>query len=157
MIDGGLRSTFHDKLRRGIHWQAIETGGTGKGIPDSNFCGADVGEGWVEMKLTDAWSVGLEAEQVAWLKKRILVGGRTFVAVRRQHDGGPRKGSPVDELWLCSGIWAGELKSGGLKHPDVIWLGVWSGGPARWDWDAVRELLASSQEALESGRSRAGY
>lgn len=141
MIDGGLRSIFRDRLRRGIHWQSIETGLTGRGIPDSNFCGPDVGEGWVEFKLTDAWSVGLDPEQVGWLKKRILCGGRTFVAVRRRHGGGPRKGDPVDELWLCSGRWAGELRREGLRHPDVRWLGVWSGGPAAWNWDEVRSCL----------------
>lgn len=154
--DAGLRPLFHDRLRRGIHWQAVETGGTGLGIPDSNFCGRDTGEGWVEHKQTEAWSVGLSAEQVGWHKKRILRGGRVFLAVRRHHAGGPRRGPPVDELWLCSGWWSGHIAREGLRCPDVTWLGVWSGGPARWDWEAVREALASPAETLQSGRGRAG-
>lgn len=141
MIDGGLRSIFRDKLRQGTHWQSVETGGTGRGIPDSNMCSPDTGEVWIEFKRTEAWAVGLSPEQVGWLKRRILCGGRTFVAVRRKHSGGPRRGGGVDELWLCSGRWAGELRAGGLRAEGVEWLGVWSGGPSGWDWDEVRECL----------------
>lgn len=146
VIDGGLRGVFRDRLRVGIHWQSIETGGTGRGIPDSNFCGEDVGEGWIEFKQTSAWSVGLAPEQVGWLKKRILCGGRTFVAVRRSHEGGPRRGSGVDELWLCSGVWAGHLRTDGLRCPEVQWLGVWSGGPSSWNWEEVRRCLQSGRD-----------
>lgn len=152
MIDGGLRPTFRNKLRRGVHWQSIETGGTGTGIPDSNFCGAEVGEGWVEFKSTDAWSVGIDAEQVGWLKTRQLHGGRTFLAVRRHHSGGPRKGAGVDELWLCSGWWAGAVRASGLRAEEVVWLGVWSGGASRWDWDEVRAVLATPLEELRPPR-----
>lgn len=143
--DGGLRPLFHDRLRSGIMWQAIETGGTGRGIPDSYFCGQGVGCGWVEMKQTAAWNVGLSPEQVSWAKTNILRGGRVFLAVRRRHEGGPRKGDPVDELWLCSGWWNSHVAREGLRCPDVTWLGVWGGGPARWDWSAVRDILRSGE------------
>ena len=152
MIDGGLRPLFRDKLRRGFHWQSIETGGTGRGIPDSNYCEQGWGEGWVEFKLTDAWSVGIDAEQVGWLKTRLLYGGRTFLAVRRRHAGGPRKGVAVDQLWMCSGWYAGAVKADGLRSEDVVWLGVWSGGAAQWDWDAVREALRAPLERLAPPR-----
>lgn len=146
MIDGGLRGIFHDRLRVGIHWQAIETGEVVMGVPDSNFC-CDGVEGWVEYKQTDAWAVGIRPEQGAWLSTRHMRGGRTFVAVRRWHDGGPRKGAAVDELWLCSGQYARTLRHEGLQSNSVVWLGVWSGGPARWDWDAVRRHLTGSARA----------
>lgn len=147
--DGGLRPLFHDRLRSGIMWQAIETGGTGRGIPDSYFCGQGVGCGWVEMKQTAAWNVGLSPEQCGWHRAHSLRGGRSWIAVRRTHSGGPRRGSAVDELWLCRGEWAPLLREGGLRCESIVWEGVWSGGPVRWDWEAVRKTL-------QSGRAGAG-
>lgn len=139
MPDGNLRPIFREKLRVGFHWQSIETGGTGRGVPDSNYCCAGV-EGWVEFKRTSGWDVPLRPEQVGWLVRRHMAGGRVFVAVRRQHRGGPRLGDPVDELWLLRGGSARELVSGGLRSGVGV-VGVWSGGPARWGWEAVREAL----------------
>lgn len=143
MIDGGLRSLFHHHLRVGSHWQAVETGGTGLGIPDSNYC-IDGVEGWVEFKQTSAWSVSVRPEQNSWHRTRTARGGRTFFAVRRQHDGGPRKGVAVDELWMCLGKYSSHLMVEGLQAPDIFWLGLWSGGPARWDWDRVRQILTAA-------------
>lgn len=138
MIDGGLRDKFRDKLRRGWHWQSIETGGTGRGIPDSNFC-TDGIEGWIEFKKTEAWSVGLRTEQIGWIRERTIRGGRVFVATRRQTQGGVRLGAPVDEIWLHSGRVVSELGKHGLKGPDP--LIVCSGGPENWDWDKIGEIL----------------
>lgn len=148
MIDGGLRGLFHQYLRVGAHWQAVETGGTGLGIPDSNVCflmpDGTGRECWIEYKTTDAWSVGVRPEQNSWHRTRIARGGRTFFAVRRCHDGGPRKGDAVDELWMCHGKYSTHLMVEGLQAPDIYWLGVWSGGPARWDWDRVRQILTTA-------------
>mgnify|MGYP000465838860 CR=1 FL=1 len=141
-IDGGLRPIFRDKLKKGWHWQSVETGGTGLGVPDSNFCKSGV-ERWVEFKQTDAWACTLRPEQVAWHRRRALCGGRSFIAVRRWHDGGPRKGPPVDELWLFYGEDAMRLKDRGLCAEGVVDLGIWKGGPSRWDWDEIGELLIS--------------
>lgn len=142
-IDGELRPIFRNRLRRGIHWQSVETGGTGLGIPDSNLCMTEGREGWMEFKQTEAWSVGLSTEQVGWHLRRCAMGGRTWIAVRRWHTGGPKKGPPVDELWLYRGDAASVLRSEGLKTDDGL-LGRWHGGPARWDWDAVRGTLETS-------------
>lgn len=150
-IDGNLRPIFRDKLRDGFHWQSIETGGTGRGIPDSNFC-CDGVEGWVEFKSTEAWSVDLSPEQCGWHLSRQRHGGRTFVAVRRRHEGGPRKGEGVDELWLYSGKWVRELLTNGLKCT-VRPVGVWSGGPARWRWEEIRLglIVGKDSRPLEGG------
>lgn len=137
--DGGLRPLFHSRLKSGFHWQAIETGGTGRGIPDSNFCCGGV-ERWVEFKVTDAWAVGLSPEQVAWHTERQARGGVTFVAVRRKHDGGVRKGSAVDELWLYSGRDARRVRADGLR---VAPIAVFEGGPGVWDWERIRRILLS--------------
>jgi hypothetical protein len=147
MIDGGLRKTFRERLRSGWHWQSVETGGTGLGIPDSNFCVGGV-EGWVEYKRTEAWAVDLSPEQIGWHLHRNRVGGRTFIAVRRQHSGGPRKGPAVDELWLVRGSWAGRLGQEGLPQTEAdalvpSWIaGRWGGGPARWDWDTIGGIIS---------------
>ena len=142
-IDGGLRKLFRDRLTQGYHWQSVETGGTGLGVPDSNYC-TDGVEGWIEYKQTDGWTVDLRKEQVAWLTTRHERGGRVYVAVRRKNQGGPRRGDPVDELWLWSGRHARSLKAEGLRlDEEYLYLG--QGGPARWDWKRISEILSAKR------------
>lgn len=138
MIDGGLRLLFRQNVR--AHWQSVETGMTGRGIPDSNYCMQTPSggiEGWVEFKLTSGWSVTLRPEQVGWHLARARAGGRTFIAVRRNNR--PKR---IDELWLCRGAFARELKTGGLRGapPEAV-LGAWPGPPARWPWPEVSAAL----------------
>lgn len=159
-IDGGLSGEFRKHLP-GFHFQSIETGGTGRGIPDTNyaceFCagkshstliyGAFVGvEGWIEYKTTDGWVLGLRPEQVGWIARRARMGCRVWVAVRRQHRGGKRRGAACDELWLVPGRHVIQVQDAGLRGLDgpagaLVGVRVWYGGPARWDWTAVRDLL----------------
>lgn len=143
MTDGGLRGLFRRKLRQGFHWQSVETGGTGRGVPDSNYC-CDGVEGWVEFKQTSGWAVDLRPEQVAWLVVRARAGGRVFIAVRRVSDAGPRRGESSDELWLLGGEYARELKRDGLRVERAV-LDAWGGGPASWGWEKVRETLTGVQ------------
>jgi hypothetical protein len=139
-IDGGLRALFRAHLPA-FHIVTIETGGTGRGIPDLEYCYQGK-TGWIECKSTAGFAVDLRPEQVAWLSRRARAGGRAFVAVRRRHGGGPRKGSPADELYIIPGSRAAELKAHGLNHR---LLGDCYGahGPARWSWDAVAKLLTT--------------
>lgn len=125
-----------------FHCQSIETGGTGAGIPDFNFCREGV-EGWVECKSTDGWAVTLDPPQIGWIERRVRCGGRVLIAVRRRHQGGPRLGSAVDELHLLPGHLARAARIGGLRAPDVAdqTLGRWQGGPSRWAWDQVAQAL----------------
>jgi hypothetical protein len=144
VIDGGLRIMFRTHLKAGWHWQSIETGGTGLGVPDSNFCTEVQGggvEGWIEFKRTDAWAVQFRTEQVGWARERRMRKGRVFAAVRRHHDGGPRLGKPVDELWLFGGDEIPRLARDGLRVAQP--LGVWHGGSGRWNWKEVATLLIS--------------
>lgn len=127
-MDGNLRKIFRERLPQ-VHWVSIETGGTGRGIPDSNACYQGT-EWWVEFKLTSGWAVNLRPEQIGWLLQRTRVGGRTFVAVRRR----------VDELWLFLGSSARELKDGGLRSTPS--LGHWPGGPGSWDWNRILQLFS---------------
>ncbi len=140
-IDGGLRREFRKHIPQ-FFWQSIETGGTGLGIPDSNFCSPDGVEGWVEYKQTDGYAVTLLPEQVGWLSRRARYRGRVWIAVRRVHQGGPRRGPSVDELYVLPGALAVAAKMSGLRGPLVARKAkVWAGGPSKWDWEAVARLL----------------
>lgn len=146
-IDGGLRSIFRTKLTVGWHWQSIETGGTGLGVPDSNYCSNGI-EGWIEYKQTEGWTVDLRPEQVSWITTRVLRGGQVFIAVRRKNQGGPRRGAPVDELWLWPGRLARELRENGLKTGETpIYFGI--GGPARWDWKEIERILLIPKDCVK--------
>jgi hypothetical protein len=128
MSDGELREIWRQHLKK-FHWQSIESGSTGRGIPDSNYC-VDGVEGWIENKKTDGWAVGLRPEQVGWHLRRARAGGRTWVAVRRKRD----------QLWIVRGSQAAELLERGLKG---FLAPSWEGGPAKWDWEAISRLLKS--------------
>jgi hypothetical protein len=147
-IDGGLRGLFRERIPE-AHWQSIETGLTGRGVPDSNYCIPAWGpagerhakEGWIEFKKCTSRKIGLRPEQVAWISRRARVGGRVLVAVRLQHDGGPRKGDPVDELWLLEGGGVLDMAQRGLVENAVWVLHRSGGGPAAWDWGRVVQIL----------------
>lgn len=139
--DGNLGSIFQKHLPK-VHWQRIETL-IGRGTPDLNGC-LDGKEFWIENKSTSGWAVKFEDGQVAWHERRCRAGGRTFVAVRRQANVGPRRGDACDELWLFRGQEARRVCAEGLKGKQSIPVcGIWHGGPAKWDWDWIRKVLLS--------------
>lgn len=138
-LDGGLRTLFRERLPQ-VHWQSIETGSTGRGIPDSNGCYRGC-EFWVEFKQTQGYAVTLRPEQVAWIFRRARAGGKVIIAVRRQCTAGPRR-SGADELWLLDGFYAREVRQHGLRSlPQQAVLLSCAGGPASWDWSAVLRCL----------------
>jgi len=140
MTDGELRKKFQEFIPQ-FHWQSVETWSTGQGVPDCNFCGFGK-EGWIEFKKTETMRVTVSPEQVAWMERRMRNGGRCFVAVRRRHSGGARKGDAVDELWLFDGQAIRILKNEPLVAvPLNFLLKKTSGGPTEWDWPKVCELL----------------
>jgi hypothetical protein len=139
--DGGLRSHFREHLPQ-VHWCSIESQLTGSGIPDSNGCLNGV-EFWIEFKLTSGWAVTLRPAQYAWGTRRARSGGRVFCAVRRLSAGGPRKGPPVDDLWLVPTRHYLPLFETGLKAFTPLQppgVRFWEGGPAVWNW---AEILAT--------------
>lgn len=148
-VDDGLRVIFRKHLPQ-FDWCTVESGTTGRGIPDSNYCArksknghSDGVEGWIEYKATSAWAVTLRPEQVGWIARRTRYGGRVYIAVRRRHTGGKRLGAAVDQLWLFKGVWAARAKQDGLRGAWTEMAEVWHGGPTRWDWDAVARTLTS--------------
>lgn len=145
-IDGGLRPLFRKNLK--YHWQSIETGSTGLGVPDSNVCVNGI-ETWVEFKQTKGWTAGLRPEQVGWIFKRTSAGGRVLIAIRRQTTAGPRKGSACDELWIYFGKDVRQLHAEGLRGGAVPMVKS-SGGPANWDWDEIGLRLRTQWSVLSS-------
>lgn len=141
-MDGGLRSYFQKNLRS-AQWTPVETGLTQQGVPDSEYCFPAVGDpgsalyepsaqGWVEHKRTEGWAIHKSKSwpfQVAWISRRVRMGGRAFVAVRRKSD----------ELWIVHGREIKILAQSGLRSVNP--LGMWSGGPNQWDWERVERIL----------------
>jgi hypothetical protein len=125
--DGDLRKIFRNHLPM-VAWSTIETGAVEPGVADLNGLLNGV-EFWVENKRTLAYAVEVKPSQVAWHRLRWAKRGRTFFAVRRC-------GS---ELWLIEGRHALQLKDYGLR--DCPTLLVADGGPARWPWARVLDLL----------------
>jgi hypothetical protein len=154
-VDDGLRALFRKHVPRPVDWQSVETGAVSRGVPDSNFCcprprrvvagylESDGTEGWIEYKMTKGFSVHLRPEQIGWITCRVRHGGRVFVAVRRRVESGARRQS-ADELHLVSGRHVRALAVGGLRSlPPGALAGLWTGGPSRWDWPAVRAALVA--------------
>lgn len=122
-MDGHLRRLFRQNMPE-AQWTPIETGATAAGVPDCEFCFPGGLQGWVEFKASKSLAVGLRPEQVSWLLRRSRIGGRCFVAVRRDR-----------ELFLYSGAQAADLRDQGLRLPPI---GRWSG---QWRWPEVRRML----------------
>lgn len=136
MIDGGLRKLFRLHLPE-AHWTSIETGGTGLGIPDSEYCFPGGRQGWVEFKQTSAIAVRVAPEQVAWAERRVRVGGRVALAVRCKTPASARR-TVRDALFLYGGAQARAVLLNGLRTPP---MGLWEGGPARWNWREIKDIL----------------
>lgn len=144
MIDGGLRTLFHSHIPE-FHWVAIETGLTHSGVPDSNYCygGKDR---WVEFKQTETYRIKQTKKtpfQIAWHERRARAEGKTFLAVRRWHDGGVRLGAAVDELYIFSGTLIRQVYTNSMVHPASRHVFFSPGGPSFWDWKKVRSVLLS--------------
>lgn len=135
--DGGLRALFRRKMPE-AHWQSIEVGGVGIGVPDAEFCFPGGAQGWIEFKTTRANAVGLMPHQVAWIDRRHRVGGRALVAVRKRRPASKRL-EACDELHIFSGGDVKRLHELGLIGVEPMAHEL--GGPAAWDWEAIAWAL----------------
>lgn len=111
MRESDLRRLIQMNLPQ-VHWQSIETGGTGLGVPDLNGCHKGV-EFWIELKLVKRGLLcGLSPTQVAWHMRRQRAGGNTWFLVRK-----------ASQLFLYHGADASALKDAGLRlTPRLSWL-----------------------------------
>lgn len=140
MIDGGLRPLFRKNLPE-FQWTTVETGAVQLGVPDSEYCGTGGRSGWVEFKRSTAWAVRVRPEQIGWIGRRVRLGGRVWIAVRRVADAGPRRAA-VDELHMVPGSCVEDLAlRGGLQNAVVRENSFVLPDP--WDWAFVERLLIS--------------
>lgn len=136
--DGGLRPLFRTNIRD-AHWTTVESGDTGSGIPDAYVALSYGACAWIEYKHTLAWTPKIRPFQVSWHLTHTRMGGRSFIAVRRQ----PKISPGTDELWLVAGAAIERLRDHSLRRLEQgDLLGRWDGGPSKWDWGAVRTILA---------------
>lgn len=133
-VDGDLRHLFKKHIVG--HWISLESGSTSGGIPDSSFC-IDGSEGLIEYKQTHAWAVSFRPTQIPMILGRATTGGRIWIAVRRW-----KRTDGADQLWMVHGRHVVHLARHGLG-PTIPGAHCWAGGPKRWDWRAVSELLCS--------------
>ena len=135
-MDGGLRKLFREHFPE-AQWTSVETGSTGAGVPDAEYCFPGGRQGWIEFKLCVANVVRIDPEQVAWAERRHRNGGPIFLAVRQKALQGPRR-KAVDALHLYRGVQTRAVLLGGLA---TVPFARWDGGPARWDWDRIKQVL----------------
>lgn len=130
--DGDLSRLIQRNLPQ-ADWLRIESGGTGRGIPDLNGCCSGI-EAWIECKATEHWAVEVWPEQVAWAERRARFGGRVFLAVRQKRT----------NLWLLNHEGARALREK-LHRLDQLPAGIvlyrGEGGPGRWSWATLARIF----------------
>jgi hypothetical protein len=134
MKDGDLRAIFREKFKT-WQWSSVETGIVSPGIPDAEFCAPGGVSGWVEFKKTEGWKINFEPLQPSWIHKRVRLGGRVFVAVRRK----------VDELYVIPGTEILSLVDVGLKGRSPLC----AGGRRKWDFKLVEQILLGDMGCLK--------
>ena len=123
-----LWALLRDNIKE-VHWQRIETGMTGSGVPDVNGC-AKGKEFWIELKEVHSGnSLTLRPMQVAWLSKRAMNGGQVFVLARKNNQ---------MKLYHIDGIErAQELVKNGYKSDNLLTLDI------PYEWEALYTALLS--------------
>ena len=123
-----LWALLRDNIKE-VHWQRIETGMTGSGVPDVNGC-AKGKEFWIELKEVHSGnSLTLRPMQVAWLSKRAKNGGQVFVLARKNNQ---------MKLYHIDGIErAQELVKNGYKSDNLLTLDI------PYEWEALYTALLS--------------
>jgi DNA-directed RNA polymerase specialized sigma54-like protein len=95
-----LYQTLKNSLPK-VHWQRIETGALGTGVPDVNACWQG-NEFWIELKIGTIQSVNLSAQQCAWHTRRATRGGISWILI---HD--PSK----HQIWCVPGSQSVSLRN----------------------------------------------
>jgi hypothetical protein len=93
-----------------------------------------------EFKATRDQNVRFRPLQPGWISDRTRHGGRVFVFVRQRPDSPPSP-AEADLLWGFDGRDVVRLVSSGLRGAEQFALGVWRGGPRKWDWAQIEETL----------------
>jgi len=114
-----LEKHFWGDIRKNVtgpHWQRIESGQAGVGIPDLNGCMGGV-EVWVELKIIVGTKIRLTTHQIIWLRQRWHHGGRSFVLARH----------PKTKLMLLGlGLHVAEIAKDGMLSPFLTPIESWA-------------------------------
>ena len=80
-----LWTLIKQHIPKDAHVQRIETGLTGKGVPDLNYCqkGKEI---WIELKSIEGNKSQLSPFQIAWLYNRTKAGGNCYVLIRKKKE-----------------------------------------------------------------------
>lgn len=141
--DAGLRKILAEKLKlHGFWFQAIETGSTTAGVPDSHVLGPS-GTLWVESKrtLSRTGRLKFEAHQIQWWRRHSMwIDG--FIAVRLTD------GDESDGLSLFPGSAIDELAdSGAYAVKSLLTIRK----PLRsWDWGTVATVFHTGTRSIAS-------
>ena len=143
VLEKRLWGLLKSHLPKDCDHQRIETGSTGRGIPDVNLCwvGKEI---WVELKIVKGTKVDIMPEQCAWHYRRTRAGGTTWILARDKADG-VRKGK-YDRIYLWKGEHAQEVLEHGINAGNKI---TWE-RPFDWD-DIVKVLFGEDHGCEESG------
>ena len=108
----------------------IESGMTGRGIPDVHMTDRHLGDCWIELKVARGNKVHITALQVDWLTRRAALGCRTRIMALTY--------APTMQ---CLKIWNGadaqEVALDGLSCPSIATIPTTPGVP----WNSVRIAL----------------
>jgi hypothetical protein len=143
--DDGLRPLFFKHLKHNCQWTPIETGMIIEGIPDSEYCFEHNQQGWLEFKATSGWKPTFRPHQVAWIDKRVRMGGRVWIATRRR-----LALKKIDDLYLTPGYLVKTLNAEGFNDSVLADTYCFTGGPRKWPWSIVRRCLCARSIFMKS-------
>jgi hypothetical protein len=101
--DGDVRLIFRQHLPE-AQWSSVETGATQGGVPDSECCFEGGAQGWIEFKSVTGWRVTMRPAQIAWISRRVRMGGVVWIAARKENT-----------LYLVHGAHVHRLHDDGLQ------------------------------------------
>jgi hypothetical protein len=122
--EASLWALLKEHLPKGAHFQRIETGGTGKGVPDLNYC-YQTKEVWIELKSIEGLKSTLTPFQIAWLYNRYRAGGNAFVLMRKNNS----KKKQIKLFSPCQGMTFEEFAALNWKTESLITLSI----PYKWE------------------------
>ena len=131
--EAGLWTLLKAHLPKESHFQRIETGGTGKGVPDVNYCyeGKEI---WIELKSIEGLKSTLTPFQVAWIYKRYQSGGNVFILIRKING----KKQEMKLFSPCQGFTLKELGELNWKTDSLVTLS------SPYEWEKLFETIEAN-------------
>jgi len=110
MLETKFNGLTRPAIRRtGAHVDQIETGETGRGIPDLHVLSPNKGTYWVELKVSRTktkLTVDIKPVQILWHEQYAKLGGRSFIAVYNEAD---------SHIYLFRGVDSRDASTGDVR------------------------------------------